>query len=105
MDSNDRERISEVKEELWRMLLDEEGLKDAALLVMANKQDLPNAMSVAEIAEKLEIDKIKDRKICKSDITSRNLFDSLFVLLQIFKVQVAEMEKVYMRDSLGFKKV
>ena len=68
MDSNDRERISEVKEELWRMLLDEEGLKDAALLVMANKQDLPNAMSVAEIAEKLEIDKIKDRRIRKSDI-------------------------------------
>ena len=68
MDSNDRERISEVKEELWRMLLAEEQLKDAALLVMANKQDLPNAMSVAEIAEKLEIDKIKDRRIRKSDI-------------------------------------
>jgi len=70
VDSNDRERVSEVKEELWRML-DEEALKDAALLVMANKQDLPNAMSVAEIKEKLEIEKIKDRRICKYKIIMR----------------------------------
>lgn len=37
MDSNDRERINEAKEELLRMLNEDE-LRDAALLVFANKQ-------------------------------------------------------------------
>lgn len=37
VDSNDRERIGEAKEELSRMLGEDE-LRDAALLVFANKQ-------------------------------------------------------------------
>ena len=37
MDSNDRERIGEAKEELMRMLAEDE-LADAKLLVFANKQ-------------------------------------------------------------------
>ena len=42
VDSNDRERIDENREELHKMLSEEE-LKDAVLLVFANKQDLPGA--------------------------------------------------------------
>lgn len=37
MDSNDRERIGEAKDELMRMLAEEE-LKEATILVFANKQ-------------------------------------------------------------------
>lgn len=37
VDSNDRERIGEAREELYRMLNEDE-LRDAALLVFANKQ-------------------------------------------------------------------
>lgn len=37
VDSNDRERIGEAKEELMRMLAEDE-LRDAVLLVFANKQ-------------------------------------------------------------------
>ena len=37
VDSNDRERIGEAREELFRMLNEDE-LRDAALLVFANKQ-------------------------------------------------------------------
>lgn len=37
MDSNDRERIGEAREELTRMLNEDE-LRDAILLVFANKQ-------------------------------------------------------------------
>ena len=40
VDSNDRERISEAREELQRMLNEDE-LRDALLLIFANKQDLP----------------------------------------------------------------
>ena len=37
MDSNDRERVQEAKEELNRMLAEDE-LREAVLLVFANKQ-------------------------------------------------------------------
>ncbi|XP_025108680.1 ADP-ribosylation factor 1 [Pomacea canaliculata] len=52
VDSNDRERVGEAREELHKMLQEDE-LRDAVLLVFANKQDLPNAMSAAEITDKL----------------------------------------------------
>ena len=37
VDSNDRERVGEAREELMRMLAEDE-LRDAVLLVFANKQ-------------------------------------------------------------------
>ncbi|CAJ0766351.1 624_t:CDS:2 [Entrophospora sp. SA101] len=60
VDSNDRERISEAREELQRMLNEDE-LRDALLLVFANKQDLPNAMNAAEITDKLGLHSLRQR--------------------------------------------
>lgn len=40
VDSNDRDRIIEAREELQRMLNEDE-LRNAVLLIFANKQDLP----------------------------------------------------------------
>lgn len=58
VDSNDRERISEAKAELDRMLSEEE-LRDAYLLVFANKQDLPKAVPVAKLADELGLHVLK----------------------------------------------
>jgi ADP-ribosylation factor protein 1 len=58
VDSNDRERVNEAAEELQKMLNEDE-LRDAAILVFANKQDLPNAMSVAELTDKLGLHNIR----------------------------------------------
>ena len=69
VDSNDRERISESYDELWRFLAEEE-LKNCVLLVMANKQDLPNAMSITEITDKLKLHAIRNRTWCKFDAWS-----------------------------------
>ncbi|XP_031723209.1 ADP-ribosylation factor 4 [Anarrhichthys ocellatus] len=52
VDSNDRERVAESSDELRKMLTEDE-LKDAIVLVFANKQDLPNALSVSELTDKL----------------------------------------------------
>ncbi|KAG8898528.1 hypothetical protein FRC01_010877 [Tulasnella sp. 417] len=52
VDSNDRERLPEARGELQRMM-NEDGLRDAPLLVFANKRDLPNAMGEDELSEKL----------------------------------------------------
>jgi len=61
VDSNDRERVQEAADELNKMLNEDE-LRDAAVLVFANKQDLPNAMSVAELTDKLQLHSIRNRK-------------------------------------------
>ena len=50
VDSTDKERLNEVKEELENVLQDNE-LKNAKLLVLANKQDLTQALSVNEISK------------------------------------------------------
>eukprot|EP00483_Globobulimina_turgida_P002441 UN02445 len=58
VDSNDRDRIDggkndfnddNVRDQLHSML-DDDLLQDSALLILANKQDLPNAMGVNEIS-------------------------------------------------------
>jgi len=61
VDSNDRDRIVEAREELQRMLNEDE-LRDALLLVFANKQDLPNAMNAAEITDKMGLHGLTSRE-------------------------------------------
>jgi len=60
VDSSDKERVELAKEELQRMLGEEE-LRDAVVLVFANKQDL-GVMSVAEVTEKLGLHTIRGRE-------------------------------------------
>ena len=62
VDSNDRERLPEAYEELSKMLQEDE-LRDAVLLVFANKQDLPNAMNAAELTEKLGLRQLSNRRV------------------------------------------
>ena len=94
MDSNDRDRIGEARDELHRMLNEvrcvafpaaallpaeqaigrpwltptfstlQDELRDAVLLVFANKQDLPNAMNAAEITDKLGLHSLRQRHWC-----------------------------------------
>lgn len=57
VDSQDTERLEqECKEELHYLLSTDE-LKNASVLIYANKQDLPGSLSVREITEKLEMSK------------------------------------------------
>ncbi|KAF7732344.1 hypothetical protein EC973_005240 [Apophysomyces ossiformis] len=60
VDSNDRDRVAEARDELQRMLNEDE-LRDALLLVFANKQDLPNAMNAAELTDKLGLHNLRNR--------------------------------------------
>ncbi len=59
VDSNDRDRMSEASRALAGFLRDcGEVLRGCPLLVLANKQDLPNAMPAALIAEALSLDNL-----------------------------------------------
>eukprot|EP00479_Gromia_sphaerica_P013045 TRINITY_DN7108_c0_g1_i1.p4 TRINITY_DN7108_c0_g1~~TRINITY_DN7108_c0_g1_i1.p4 ORF type:complete len:71 (+),score=9.42 TRINITY_DN7108_c0_g1_i1:399-611(+) len=43
-------------------MLAEDELREAVLLVFANKQDLPNALSVNEVTERLGLNQIRNRQ-------------------------------------------
>merc|ERR1711934_1153990 len=61
VDSNDKDRVTEAREELSRMLSEDE-LRDAILLVFANKQDLPNAMQTSELTDRLNLQNMPNRQ-------------------------------------------
>ncbi|OAF68688.1 ADP-ribosylation factor-like protein 12, partial [Intoshia linei] len=60
IDSNDRNRIQESKEELDKMLNHDE-LQNAILLIFANKMDLPNSVSADELIKMLDLNSLKSR--------------------------------------------
>ncbi|XP_004682704.1 PREDICTED: ADP-ribosylation factor-like protein 2 [Condylura cristata] len=58
VDSADRQRMQDCQRELQSLLV-EERLAGATLLIFANKQDLPGALSSNAIRETLELDSIR----------------------------------------------
>jgi len=58
VDSNDVERVEEAALELHKLMKEPE-LRDAPLLVYANKQDLPHAISIAQIVDKMSLHNTK----------------------------------------------
>ncbi|KAK4491342.1 hypothetical protein RD792_002078 [Penstemon davidsonii] len=82
VDSNDRDRVVEARDELHRMLNEDE-LRDAVLLVFANKQDLPNAMNAAEITDKLGLHSLRQRHWYTLSL-SLSLFPVLCVRLCVY---------------------
>ena len=60
VDSNDKERAELARAELFKVL-DDDNLRNASLLVYANKQDLPQSMDTSECAEKLGMRNLRNR--------------------------------------------
>eukprot|EP00741_Cyanophora_paradoxa_P003044 tig00000663_g2956.t1 len=56
VDSADRDRMDEARDELAYMLKSPE-LEGAAVLVLANKQDLPGALNAADVTSRLDLPK------------------------------------------------
>ncbi|KAL7413119.1 ARF/SAR [Mrakia frigida] len=79
VDSGDRLRMEDCKRELESLLV-EDRLAGATLLIFANKQDVRNSMSSAEIKEALDLPSIKSHRWriqpC-SAVTGENLVEGL----------------------------
>eukprot|EP00002_Diphylleia_rotans_P026728 TRINITY_DN5348_c0_g1_i7.p1 TRINITY_DN5348_c0_g1~~TRINITY_DN5348_c0_g1_i7.p1 ORF type:complete len:174 (+),score=38.69 TRINITY_DN5348_c0_g1_i7:406-927(+) len=57
IDSNDQERMEEASRELsW--VVESDDLQNAVILIFASKQDLPRALSVEQITEKCDLQRI-----------------------------------------------
>lgn len=60
VDSNDKDRIAEARDELHKLLQNSE-LSKAKVLVFANKQDLSNVLSPTEVTEKLYLGRLAQK--------------------------------------------
>lgn len=92
IDSNDRERIDEARQELHRIILDRE-MKDAYLLVFANKKDLPGVMPPEEVIERLKLEELKGRiwyVMASCATTGDGLFEGLGWLSNMVKSRKGE---------------
>ncbi|CAG2166722.1 unnamed protein product [Oppiella nova] len=56
VDSCDERRLPDIKHVLCDILLADDQLRDAIVLIVATKQDMPGAMSVSDISAKLDLD-------------------------------------------------
>ena len=61
VDSADKERLSIARQELQAML-EEEELKEAILLVFANKQDQKGALNAKDLSEALALPEVRNRQ-------------------------------------------
>ncbi|KAE9554027.1 hypothetical protein FO519_002787 [Halicephalobus sp. NKZ332] len=61
VDSADKDRIGISKQELISML-EEEELKNAVLMVLANKQDIPGCLTVTDVYRSLGLDALRSRE-------------------------------------------
>jgi len=82
VDSADRDRLAISRQEL-NLMLQEDELKSAVLVVMANKQDMEGAMSVAEIHSALGLESLRNRtfQIFKTSAIRGEGLDSAMLFL------------------------
>ena len=79
IDANDRDRLAEAGVELLRILNEPELLHIKGVLVFNNKTDMPNAMSVSEVAEKLNLARFRAKIHIQATcaVTGDGLFEGL----------------------------
>jgi ADP-ribosylation factor 1/2 len=77
IDSNDEERIDEAREEIAG-LMKEPQLEHSSLLVFANKQDLPHALSIATIADRLNLTRLPTHRNWHLQAASATTGDGLY---------------------------
>lgn len=71
IDSHDKDRFDLAVQQLYKILKEDE-LRDAKLLVLANKQDLSNAVTAKEITKQLQLDHLKNRRWYVQDCCGLN---------------------------------
>ncbi|GAA97129.1 uncharacterized protein L969DRAFT_103006 [Mixia osmundae IAM 14324] len=71
IDSADHEKLDSAKEELLT-LLERPQLASIPVLVLGNKNDLPSALKVADLIDRLELAKIANREVSCYSISCQN---------------------------------
>ena len=91
VDSSDKSRFAEAQNELeW--ILDSDEMAGVPLVILANKQDLPQAVSPADMTVKLGLDKVRNRK-WHIQGTSALSGEGVFQVMQELSTLVKEFQR------------
>ncbi|KAL9586947.1 MAG: hypothetical protein Q9212_000549 [Teloschistes hypoglaucus] len=104
IDSTDIERLGTASEELAAMLNEDE-LRDAALLVFANKQDQPGAKGAGDISEALRLGELRDRNwsiVACSAVDGKGVSEGMDWLVTLYRIAnaLAGLLYQYTRDEV-----
>eukprot|EP01100_Stratorugosa_tubuloviscum_P002848 TRINITY_DN1673_c0_g1_i1.p1 TRINITY_DN1673_c0_g1~~TRINITY_DN1673_c0_g1_i1.p1 ORF type:complete len:176 (-),score=43.98 TRINITY_DN1673_c0_g1_i1:113-640(-) len=80
VDSNDRDRLSESTNKLHQLIRERQQPNNSIILIFANKQDLPTAMSISELTQKLNLNSLSTNKWfiqSTSAISGDNLYEGI----------------------------
>ena len=83
VDSSDRDRLEETRRKFMEIINDEQ-MKDALILVFANKQDIKTALDPTDLFAEMNLGMVKDRSLYVSSYLCRAtvfLFAHLILLL------------------------
>jgi small GTP-binding protein len=104
VDSSDLARMDEAREDLHRMMMEHE-LWDAPLVVLANKQDDPQAASMREITEHLQLFSLSSRnwyiidtRATHPDASEANLYAALDWLVEVLLMPAAKRQEKAKQD-------
>ena len=86
VDSADKERMNEAAEELHAILNDDE-MQSIPFVIIANKQDLPNALTCDEIVKKLNLNKFKNKWYIQSScaVTGEGIYEAMKAMSDLIK--------------------
>jgi len=99
VDSLDRDRIQRAKDE-FNSIINDPFMKNSAILVFANKQDMRGALSAAEIAEGLGLSELRGRRWhCQSAVATQGL--GLYEGLDWLSGTLKSMQSRGLRTSVG----
>lgn len=95
VDSSDQRRLEQCKQELHN-LLQQEKLAGASLLIFANKQDLPGALSLEQISEVLDLKAISENRHWRiqacSAVTGEGLLEGIDFIVQDIAARIFMMD-------------
>ncbi|MFX0065949.1 MAG: ADP-ribosylation factor family protein [Candidatus Hermodarchaeota archaeon] len=76
VDSADTGRLQEAKEELWKYVVENSQLdQQVSILVLANKQDLPNALPAREVAIALDLERLDRQRYALFPVSAKTGFN------------------------------
>lgn len=106
VDSEDKARIIEAKQELEK-ILGNKNLKDLPLIVLANKQDLPGAAGARDVAEMLNLKELCNNRRwflqSSSAKTGAGLEECFRMMAHFLKTAVREEEECLQRGRKSCK--
>eukprot|EP00039_Didymoeca_costata_P018955 m.335686 g.335686 ORF g.335686 m.335686 type:complete len:191 (-) comp17650_c0_seq1:1035-1607(-) len=84
VDAADMAKMEQSKQELHK-LLSKEALNSIPVLVLGNKNDLPNAMGVEQLIEALNLKAIENREVCCYSISCKSQVNTDITLQWLIK--------------------